>query len=221
METLDKLAYNVLNHLVGSRSTNSETISLDQIKYNILHYRSLFIRRDIRNDDDAYSFQQTFSLNVETVESPFSTENETIYVTTNTLPAILRLKHRYPIDIYDVTTKSVIPMLPSSGRHFLRYNKFIGHTSRSIILDNKIYVTKIHNVNTPLTVIEIRAILEDPTDGFILAGISPLDIGTAEFPISGDMASRITEGLIKGTLPFMLQTPQDTVTDLLPATKTG
>jgi len=44
--TLDEIAYNLLNLVRGGRSSNDEHISLDQIKFNIKHYRAMFIRRD-------------------------------------------------------------------------------------------------------------------------------------------------------------------------------
>ena len=44
--TLDEIAYNLLNLVRGGRSNNDEHISLAQIKFNIKHYRAMFIRRD-------------------------------------------------------------------------------------------------------------------------------------------------------------------------------
>ena len=44
--TLDEIAYNLLNLVRGGRSNQDEHISLDQIKFNVKHYRAMFIRRD-------------------------------------------------------------------------------------------------------------------------------------------------------------------------------
>ena len=44
--TLNEIAYNLLNLVRGGRSNQDEHISLDQIKFNIKHYRAVFIRRD-------------------------------------------------------------------------------------------------------------------------------------------------------------------------------
>ena len=44
--TLNEIAYNLLNLIRGGRSNHDEHISLDQIKFNIKHYRAVFIRRD-------------------------------------------------------------------------------------------------------------------------------------------------------------------------------
>ena len=44
--TLNEIAYNLLNLLRGGRSNHDDHISLDQIKFNIKHYRAMFIRRD-------------------------------------------------------------------------------------------------------------------------------------------------------------------------------
>ena len=39
--TLDEIAYNILNLLRGGRTHNDELISIDQIKFNIQHYRAM------------------------------------------------------------------------------------------------------------------------------------------------------------------------------------
>ena len=44
--TLDEIAYNILNLLRAGRSSNDELISLEQLKFNIKHYRAMLIRRD-------------------------------------------------------------------------------------------------------------------------------------------------------------------------------
>ena len=44
--TLNEIAYNLLNLVRGGLSSQDESISLDQIKFNIKHYRAMFIRRD-------------------------------------------------------------------------------------------------------------------------------------------------------------------------------
>ena len=44
--TLNEIAYNILNLVRAGRSSNDDAISLEQIKFNILHYRAMFIRRD-------------------------------------------------------------------------------------------------------------------------------------------------------------------------------
>ena len=41
-----KIAYNLLNLVRAGRSHNDENISIGQIKFNIKHYRAMFIRRD-------------------------------------------------------------------------------------------------------------------------------------------------------------------------------
>ena len=44
--TLNEMAYNLLNLLRGNRTNHDENLSIPQIKFNILHYRAVFIRRD-------------------------------------------------------------------------------------------------------------------------------------------------------------------------------
>ena len=44
--TLNEIAYNILNLVRGGNSHQDESISLDQIKFNIQYYRAMLIRRD-------------------------------------------------------------------------------------------------------------------------------------------------------------------------------
>jgi len=54
--TLDEIAYNLLNAFRGGRSSQDENISLDQIKFNIRHYRAVFIRRDYARNGEDYLY---------------------------------------------------------------------------------------------------------------------------------------------------------------------
>ena len=52
--TLNEIAYNLLNLVRGGRSNHDEHISLDQIKFNVKHYRAMFIRRDYAKNGFVY-----------------------------------------------------------------------------------------------------------------------------------------------------------------------
>ena len=57
--TLDEIAYNILNLLRKGRSSNDELISIEQLKFNIKHYRAMYIRRDYaRNGYVSNSLEQ-------------------------------------------------------------------------------------------------------------------------------------------------------------------
>jgi len=63
--TLQEAAYNVLNLLVGGRSTNNEFLSPRQIKFNIRYYRALFIRRDSDRFTRLLEMEQELSVTME------------------------------------------------------------------------------------------------------------------------------------------------------------
>ena len=48
--TLTEIAYNLLNIVRGGRSNHDEHISLDQIKFNVRHYRAVLVRRDFQRN---------------------------------------------------------------------------------------------------------------------------------------------------------------------------
>ena len=49
--TLDEIAYNLRNLIRGGISNQDEEISLEQIKFNVRHYRAMFIRRDFARNN--------------------------------------------------------------------------------------------------------------------------------------------------------------------------
>jgi hypothetical protein len=238
METLNKLAYNILNKFNGGRSTSNDFISLDQIKYNILHYRSLFIRRELRNDETLQHFEQP--LNLEFIRKtsatpPFATNSA--LKSTIELPAIIRLKDRLALSIYNNAETKVIPVEQSYHRMTLHeYNRFTRKDARAYIKDNHLFVASdaiaflidshIKGNEYELTDkdaiyfqssnFKIRGVFEYPSEVYIINGKDPLTVDDLPFPISGDMSARVTEGLISGTLPLIGQTQPDVTHDNLP-----
>ena len=46
--TLDEISFNLLNLFRGGRSSQDEVIPLAQIKFNVKHYRAVFIRETMQ-----------------------------------------------------------------------------------------------------------------------------------------------------------------------------
>lgn len=237
METLNKLAYNILNKLEGGRSTTNSFISLDQIKYNIEHYRALFLRRELRNDEDLHPFEQkiqlTFSRKTES-NPPFIVNN--YLVSNEELPNIIRLKDRYALRVFNKQRTKVIPVQNAYISHLQDYNRYTRKDARAYILDNKLHITSdsisylvdqsikdkeydltekdaiFYNINN----IFIVGVFDSPTDVFLRNGYSPVDVDDKPYPLSMDMSARITEGILNGTLPLIKQTTADITHNNLP-----
>ena len=222
METLDQLSYNILNHLRGGRSTNNEYISLDQIKYNIHHYRSLFLRRDVREDDDLHYFEQEINLDFNEVTSFKDLELSSYLKSKHTLPKLIRLKHRYALTIQQ--GKDIIPVESYNRKRLSDYNKFTSKKSRAYIKDNYLFISKglIQKIVKKekdwysFDDLSIRGVFDFPPEIMLYNGKLPIDIGNEPYPISGDLSQRITEGLLRGSLPLLLETQADTKLDTIP-----
>lgn len=237
METLNQLAQNILNKLEGGRATTNSFISLEQIKYNIEHYRALFLRRELRNDEDLSFFEQPISLTFKRetkVNYPYKVNS--YLVSNETLPTILRLKDRYALSIYNAERTKVIPVENSNISHLHEYNRYTKKDARAYILDRKLHIasdaiamlitsnikqedfeldTKDYTYYIAKT-FSIHGVFESPTEIMLLNGLSPIDIDSNPYPISMDMSARIAEGILNGTLQLIKQTTADTLHDNLP-----
>ena len=237
METLNKLAYNIKNKLEGGRATSNSFISLDQIKYNIIHYRALFLRRELREDSDLTFFEQPLCLDFERSSKITADKAVNSYlVSKQSLPKTLRMKDRYALSVYNKEETQAIPVQHYHTAQFEVYNKYSRTIPRAYIREDKLYIGSggvdyiiqqailggnddisdtALTLNSPEHFV-IRGVFEYPTDVILRNGASPLTVDDMEFPLSADMSARITEGIINGTLPLINQTQPDVTADNLP-----
>ena len=225
--SLNEIAYNILNTIRGGRSSNTEVISLDQIKYAIKYYRTTFIRRDqFRNANRYRQFEQDLGFlsvsEVDTAESDSEDSYKFLYRTDKQIPSPVRLKRSEAITFVGGLDKAGKP-IPVVDAHRNYWNQFSKYTSRSpeayyrngyIYLDNTNYMEKIN----------VRGIFEDPEEVFEFAQKedgTDLYTGEEPFPIPQDMIEGITKGLINGELSIMVQSPTDEEADMNQSPRAG
>lgn len=230
METLNQLAYNIKNKLEGGRSTSNSFISLDQIKYNIIHYRALFLRRELREDADLTFFEQEICLDFCRGSKVTGDKAVNSYlISKQDLPKTLRMKDRYALSIYNKDETIPIPVQHYHTAQFEVFNKYSRTIPRAYIRLNKLYIgsggidyilqesvlSEDFTISDTALVLNspehfiIRGVFEYPSEVMILNGANPLTVDDLEFPLSADMSARITEGIINGTLPLISQTEPD------------
>ena len=203
MTTLNQIANNILNKLSGGRSTHNEYISLDQIKFNVDYYRSLIIHRDLER---AVLEQNSF---YQTIDVEFTDEGDNTFKSTEKLPNIVRLSHRFPIYI---NKDKAIPLTIGNSIRYMDYNKYTSNDPRAYILDDYLFI-KNYDANDSL---EVRAIFETPSEAYIFNGNDPLDVDDMRYPISSDVLQRLSESLIGGDMELILQTPSDLKHNTMP-----
>ena len=133
--TLDEIAYNILNLLRAGRSSNDELISLEQLKFNIKHYRAMLIRRDYaRNGYVSNHLEQDLGcLELEQVDASKCCnlpQDCPVYRTKRKLPKTVRFNFK---DAFTFIGKpngtDTIPRIETYEVEFIPYDKYTsGHT---------------------------------------------------------------------------------------------
>lgn len=213
MATLNQIAYNLLNVLRGGRSSQGDHISLEQIKFNIQYYRSVFIRRDQERNYNRYTaFEQDLGIletsKIDTAETEGIYGGGIITRTTRQIPVPIRLKRSMALTYVGCPDKQAepYPVVEAHRPAWNAYNKFTSDNSEAFYRNRYIYITN----DITIRRINVRGIFEDPIEVFNFVNPDILHDDNTEYPIPEDMIEGITRGLLNGELTMMLETPNDT-----------
>lgn len=210
--TLDQIAYNILNLLRGGRSNVDEHISLDQIKFNIKHYRAMFIRRDFaRNGLVTRHLEQDLGclrlVRVDASKCCHLPVGCPIYRTVAKIPKTVRFNFSEAITYTgDVTGMGRIPMIEPYEIAYIPYDKHTANRPKTYMIEDYMYV---YNPNA-MEYINVRGIFEDPEEVAKFDCEGPCYDDTSDFPLPMDMINAITTGLLSGELQILIGTFSDT-----------
>ena len=213
--TLDEIAYNILNLLRGGRSNIDDHISLDQIKFNIKHYRAMFIRRDFaRNGLVTRHLEQDLGcLRLVKVDASKCCNLPIycpIYRTVMPIPKTVRFNFSEAITYTgDITGLGRIPLIEAYEVATLPYDKYTSNRPKAYMIEDFMYV---YNPNG-MEFINVRGIFEDPEALTAYDCGSNCYDGSTPFPLPADMVSAITTGMLSGELAILSQTFSDTTND--------
>ena len=222
--TLNEIAYNLLNLVRGGRSSADEHISLDQIKFNIKHYRAMFIRRDYaRNGFNSRHLEQDLGcVYLEPVDASKCCDlptNCSVYRTKQRIPKTVRYNFEEAISyVGDITGTGRIPFVGSNSVKWLPYDKYTKDKLKAYMLSDYLYIYNAEG----LEAINIRGVFEDPEDVAIFDECEPDDCYSSdtEYPLPLDMLNLINSGLINGELGLLSGTFSDTSNDRMQDEKT-
>jgi len=218
--SLNQIAYNLLNSLRGGKSTNSEYLSLEQVKYAVKTYRSLFIRRDFqRNFNRSRMFEQDLGMleigSVDSAESASYVSGIQVKRSNKKIPAPVRLKQSEAITWVGSADKTgkPIPLIDDVRGYWQGFSKYTYSSTYATYRDGYIYVYGYYNGRY----INVRGVFEDPEKVHNFTRENGLDLYDEDspFPISQDMLQAITKGLLDGELSIAISTANDTTTDTL------
>lgn len=232
--TLKNLAYNILNIMRGGRSTNNEYISVEQLKFNIKYYRSLFIRRDLEREQNFRKFEHDLGfINMELHEEAegLGSDLSTTWLrSTKKLPQFVRLQKGPAVTFVGPPDKRTrFPIVEIAHAPYIQYSKYTPKDPRAYLLNGYIYLSfdpGAENTNKvidgevvtelwqdSLESINVRGIFEDPEE---VATFLDLDPDTMNMQIPMDMAQRITQSIIGGEMRVLTGSRNDDELDALP-----
>ena len=218
--TLNEIAYNLLNLVRGGNSHHDESISLEQLKFNILHYRAMFIRRDYaQNGFTSRHIEQDLGC-VKLIKTDGSqccdVELECdVYKTELPLPKTVRFNFSEAITyVGSVSGLDTIAFVNSNTVKWLQYDKYTKTKMKAFMIDEHMYIYNAEGLEN----INIRGVFENPRDVSRFgdcAGAGDCYTGdeTADFPIPMDMIQRINQGILSGELKVIAGTVSDTEND--------
>jgi len=225
--TLDEIAYNLLNLVRGGLSNQDEDISLDQIKFNIRHYRAMFIRRDFaRNNYISNHIEQDLGcVDLQIIDGskccnlPVGTN---VLRTVSPIPRALRFNFQSALTyIGDVTGTKTIPLINPNTLQFLAYDTYTKGKYKAYMIGDYLYIYNSDGIDT----INIRGVFENPEEVSKYSQCSKQDPDTGEFysecydaskdayPMPVDMINLINQGITNGELTLLSGTFSDTLND--------
>lgn len=215
--TLDEIAYNMLNSFRGGRSSQDENISLDQIKFNIKHYRAVFIRRDYaRNGLVTRHLEQDLRcVQLEKVDlSKCCNINIDCpaYRTVKKIPRTVRFNFEEAITyVGDITGTNRYQIIKPFEAAYITADKFTKNNTKAYMIEDYLYVLN----NKGADYINIRGIFENPEEATTFSDCSgaPCYTDASTFPMPMDMIQAITQGMMSGELRLLAGTMPDITTD--------
>lgn len=215
--TLDEIAYNLLNSFRGGRSSNDDNISISQIKFNIKHYRAVFIRRDFaRNGLVTRHLEQDLRcVQLEKVDLSKCCNiniNCPAWRSIKKLPRTVRFNFEEAITyVGDITGTGRIQLIKPYEVGFISADKFTGNNMKAYMIEDYLYVLN----NKGADYVNVRGIFEDPEEisKFTDCTGLPCYTGDTQFPMPMDMVQAITQGMMNGELRLLAGTFTDTAAD--------
>jgi|TARA_R110002167_G_scaffold274055_1_gene480144 hypothetical protein len=216
--TLDEITYNLLNLIRGGRLSQDEQISASQIKFNIKHYRAMFIRRDYAQNGfvSRHIEQDLGCLDLIQVDASkccgLPVTGCKVYRTVKKIPKTVRYNFKEALSyIGDVSGIGTIPFISSNTIQYLAYDKYTSGNYKAYMIEDYLYI---YNADG-LKYVNVRGVFEDPQEvaKFDCEGSSCYDDSASPFPIPLDMIDRINSGILNKELALLGGTFTDTVND--------
>lgn len=217
MATLNTMVFDVLNVMYGGKIPDDADLSERLVAYYIEQYRALLIRQELSTRGKVpENYVQTLGcIPLEAVDKSDCCENTsgcTVLRTTIKLPKIVNSGGKsYIVSVSSADGEVPITMVPFYRAKWNKYNVYTKRGSRGYLKDNYLYVT-----NYEGDYVSLSAIFESPSELETLGvcGTQACFSWDTEYPITADMASMVTDLILKNRVAIMRQFPKDTTNDM-------
>ena len=218
MASLNHYIFNLKNIASGGIASDDFSISEEQIKFWFNEYRALLIRQELSERATiSDSYTQTIVVEfakVDVVEHCELSSDCFVLKSTKPIPKTIRRNSANSIlSVKSLDERLTFSETNTSRKVFNKYNKYTPNAVRWYIKDDYIYIIN----NTKIQYARLTVILEDPSEAYnfqCAKNVSCYPNDDAEYPISLDMASRITDIIIKSRLqPMGYALKRDTAND--------
>jgi hypothetical protein len=197
MASLNEIAINIADNL----GQPFDHMLIERIKFNVIHYRAMFIRRDQdRNNHISPILQQDLGCipleEVDAAECCDIESNCTVLRTKYKLPTPIRLKGNSDfIYVGDITKTGPIDLVEPDSLKYLNAGRYSKLGRYYYYLNDRIYL-----INTELDYVNVRGVFVDPREVAAFNQCEGADCYTddSKFPIADDMIEGITMGLLNG-----------------------
>jgi hypothetical protein len=217
MTTFSKMIYDVMNLVYGGDIPDDASLKERLVGYYIEEYRALLIRQELASRNKLpESFVQ--HLNCLSLESVDKSECCEVPVGCYVMRSVLKIPKFINTGgkDYIVAVQSIDGEQTFTETSFFRnkwnvFNKYTAKQSRYYIKNQRLYITN----NKVIDKIMISGIFESPSE---LEGVNACRDGlcftnASEYPITADMATKVTDMILKYRISMLKNVPKDLVND--------
>ena len=219
MASLNHYIYDIKNIASGGITSDDFSIADEQIKFWFNAYRSVLIRQELSERTTvSNSYIQHIIVEFEKIDIVefCGTTTSDCYVlkSKNKIPKTIRRNDSTSIlAVQSLDEKVSFSETNFAKKLFDKYNKYTPNLVRWYIKDDYMYLTN----NTKIKWLKLSLILEDPQDAKNFqcsGGINCYPDDDAEYPVSLDLGSKITDMIIKLRLqPMGIALKRDEIND--------
>jgi hypothetical protein len=209
MASLNQIVFNLANQA----GEPNNTVLQERLKFMVEYYRALFIRRDSeRNFNVPDKFTQTLTYEMEWVSA--------VEACGVALPCqILRTKELVPPPVNLKNASGFLYVGAVDGQESYQYvtaeqvpysmfGKFSGNQPKYFYKYSRLFL-----VNSSAMCIDVKMVVESPATGGLAGGGGVICLDpNAEYPITMDMVSRVSEAIMKNELQMKRPSDDEQIT---------